>query len=169
MFTERAEKLRPGHSLKSPGDTVPPAADVGAMIAGDRFPGLQHAIRDAVDQGAVLTVGGEPWTHPYLEKGSYFKPTLLGDVNPDSAIAQSERECSVQRQWVTTHSDCSLRAYRSDHEVRDGRAGDRDCEQHSIWLGSKCLRPCARRVSEGREASSVRHGRSQRLWRVLCE
>ncbi|KAH9920227.1 meiotic sister-chromatid recombination aldehyde dehydrogenase [Epithele typhae] len=90
MFTERVDKLRPGHSLKSPGDGVAPVADVGAMIAGDRFPGLQHAIQDAVAQGATLTVGGEPWTHPYLERGSYFKPTLLGDVNPDASIAQSE-------------------------------------------------------------------------------
>ncbi|KAI0800757.1 meiotic sister-chromatid recombination aldehyde dehydrogenase [Fomes fomentarius] len=90
LLTERAEKLRPGHSLKSPGDGIAPVADVGAMISGERFPGLQQAIQDAVNQGATLTVGGEPWTHPYLEKGSYFKPTLLGDVNPDAAIAQSE-------------------------------------------------------------------------------
>ncbi|EJF67146.1 meiotic sister-chromatid recombination aldehyde dehydrogenase [Dichomitus squalens] len=90
LFTERADKLRPGHSLKSPGDGVAPVADVGAMISGERFPGLQHAIQEAVDQGATLTVGGEPWLHPYLERGSYFKPTVLGDVNPDAPIAQSE-------------------------------------------------------------------------------
>ncbi|KAM5536033.1 hypothetical protein V8D89_010291 [Ganoderma adspersum] len=90
LFTERADKLRPGHSLKSPGDGVAPVADVGAMIAGDRFPGLQHAIQNAVETGATLTVGGEPWTHPYLEKGSYFKPTLVGDVDPGSEIAQTE-------------------------------------------------------------------------------
>ncbi|KAI0718937.1 meiotic sister-chromatid recombination aldehyde dehydrogenase [Cerioporus squamosus] len=90
LFTERADKLRPGHSLKSPGDGVAPVADVGAMISGERFPGIQHAIQNAVAQGATLTVGGEPWTHPYLERGSYFKPTLLGDVNPDSEIAQNE-------------------------------------------------------------------------------
>ena len=92
MLSERADKLRPGHSLKSPGDGVAPVADVGAMISGERFPGLQRAIQEAVDQGATLTVGGEPWTHPYLEKGSYFKPTLLGDVHPEAPIAQSERE-----------------------------------------------------------------------------
>ena len=62
------------------------------MISGERFPGLQHAIQSAVNDGAVLTVGGEPWVHPYLEKGSYFQPTVLGDVNPDAAIAQSERK-----------------------------------------------------------------------------
>ena len=92
MFTERADKLRPGHSLKSPGDGVAPVADVGAMISGERFPGLQHAIQEAVDRGATLTVGGEPWTHPYLERGSYFKPTLLGDVDPDTGVAQTERK-----------------------------------------------------------------------------
>ncbi|KAI0828993.1 meiotic sister-chromatid recombination aldehyde dehydrogenase [Trametes gibbosa] len=90
MFNERADKLRPGHSLKSPGDGVAPAADVGAMNSGDRFPGLQKFISEAVDEGAVLSVGGEPWHHPYLEQGSYFKPTVLGNVNPDSTIAQHE-------------------------------------------------------------------------------
>ncbi|KAI0639926.1 meiotic sister-chromatid recombination aldehyde dehydrogenase [Trametes polyzona] len=90
MFSERADKLRPGHSLKSPGDGVAPAADVGAMISGERFPALEMAIREAVDQGAVQTVGGEPWLHPYLEQGTYFKPTVLGDVNPESSVAQHE-------------------------------------------------------------------------------
>ncbi|KAI0361064.1 meiotic sister-chromatid recombination aldehyde dehydrogenase [Trametes cingulata] len=90
MFTERAEKLRPGHSLKSPGDGVAPVADVGAMVSAERFPGLERVVHDAVDQGAVLSVGGEPWQHPYLEQGSYFKPTVLGDVNPDSEVAQYE-------------------------------------------------------------------------------
>ncbi|KAI9057003.1 meiotic sister-chromatid recombination aldehyde dehydrogenase [Trametes sanguinea] len=90
MFNERADKLRPGHSLKSPGDGVAPVADIGAMISGERFPGLQHAIQEAVDQGAILSVGGEPWHHPYLEQGTYFKPTVLGNVDPNSAVAQHE-------------------------------------------------------------------------------
>lgn len=96
MFTERADKLRPGHSLKSPGDGVAPAADVGAMVSGERFPGLQHALAAAVEQGAIQTVGGEPWRHPYLEQGTYFKPTVLGDVNPESDVAQHEREWTYE-------------------------------------------------------------------------
>lgn len=118
LFSERADKLRPGHSLKSPGDGVAPVADVGAMISGERFPGLQHAIQDAVNQGAVLTVGGEPWTHPYLEKGSYFKPTLLGDVNPDAPIAQSEREHhprTSELKWL--NQAISVCTHRFDHQV----------------------------------------------------
>ncbi|KAH9858318.1 meiotic sister-chromatid recombination aldehyde dehydrogenase [Lenzites betulinus] len=90
MFNERADKLRPGHSLKSPGDGVAPAADVGAMVSGDRFPGLEQFIGEAVEGGAVLSVGGQPWHHPYLEQGSYFKPTVLGNVDPESTIAQHE-------------------------------------------------------------------------------
>ena len=118
MLSDRADKLRPGHSLKSPGDGVAPVADVGAMVSGERFPGLQHAIQQAVEQGAILTVGGEPWTHPYLEKGSYFKPTLLGNVNPESPIAQSERECAFRISIVVHSQSSSLRTYWPDHQVR---------------------------------------------------
>lgn len=160
MFTERADKLRPGHSLKSPGDGVPPVADVGAMISGERFPGLQHAIQEAVDQGATLTVGGEPWVHPYLEKGSYFKPTLLGDVNPDSSIAQMERKCSLcQCLSAIVEDQYSLRPHRPYHQVQHCRASDRDCERHALWSRSQRLRTSSRRLSQGCKASAVRHGR----------
>ena len=104
------------------------------MISGERFPGLQHAIQSAVNDGAVLTVGGEPWVHPYLEKGSYFQPTVLGDVNPDAAIAQSERKLFPAMATLAHRLTLlpSVRTHWPDHEVRDGRASDRDRQRHTV-------------------------------------
>ncbi|OBZ79189.1 putative aldehyde dehydrogenase-like protein C21C3 [Grifola frondosa] len=47
-------------------------------------------IRDAHESGAELDVGGEPFEHTYVEKGFYFKPTVVGNVDPESEIAQRE-------------------------------------------------------------------------------
>ena len=91
------------------------------MVSGERFPGLEHAIHEAVDMGAVLSVGGEPWRHPYLEQGSYFKPTVLGEVNPECALAQSECKRQLLRKEIhlTNFALLSVRTYCLHHEVRD--------------------------------------------------
>jgi len=34
--------------------------------------------------------GGEQYRHAYLDNGSYFMPTVIGDVEPRMTIAQTE-------------------------------------------------------------------------------
>lgn len=67
-----------------------PDADVGAMISDSSFDRIEELIREAVQQGARLLVGGRRYEHPDYPMGHYFQPTLLVDVTPDMAIAQNE-------------------------------------------------------------------------------
>lgn len=61
------------------------------MISADRFPELERVLQEAAAEGANITVGGNRWRHAYLEEGAYFGGTIVGDVDPTSEIAQTER------------------------------------------------------------------------------
>jgi len=60
------------------------------MISANRFNELERILTDAVEEGASVTVGGTRWRHAYLEEGAYFGPTVVGDVEPNMEIAQTE-------------------------------------------------------------------------------
>lgn len=90
LIAERAQQLRLGCALTRPTDGLIPVVDCGAMISNERFDHLKNLIEAAVAHGAVLETGGQPWPHPYLEHGLFFSPTVIGNVDPNSAIAQEE-------------------------------------------------------------------------------
>lgn len=64
--------------------------DMGALISDASFSRLEGLVRDAVNSGARLLVGGERYSHPDHPSGHYFSPTLLVDVTPEMAIAHEE-------------------------------------------------------------------------------
>lgn len=95
-LSERVKKLRQGSVLHSEDGFVAPV-DCGAMISQDRFSELERIINEAVQEGAHLEVGGGQWKHPYIEGGSYFSPTIIGDVQQGMEIAQKERKLYFQK------------------------------------------------------------------------
>lgn len=94
IFRRRTEELRLGSALSNPGDGFVPAVDIGAMINEDRVRYTEELVQLAADAG-VDVQGGERYTHPYLEHGAYFRPTVIGDANPEAEYAQRECECSI--------------------------------------------------------------------------
>ena len=62
------------------------------MISSHRFDDLERVLQSAVSHGATLDVGGTRYRHPYLENGAYFVPTVVGNVDPQSELAQRESE-----------------------------------------------------------------------------
>lgn len=68
----------------------PSAPDMGAMISSRSFTRLEDLIQQAVDDGAVLHAGGSRYHHPQHPGGHYFLPTLISNVTPEMAIAQTE-------------------------------------------------------------------------------
>ncbi len=90
MIVERAKQLPLGPALSQPNDGFIPTVDVGAMISSDRFNDLERVLETAINHGATVDAGGVRWKHPYLEHGSYFSPTVVGNVAPDSELAQRE-------------------------------------------------------------------------------
>lgn len=86
-LTPKVQALRQGSVLNSSADSI---VDVGASISDAGFDKLETLIADAVKQGAKLLAGGKRFTHSDHPRGHYFTPTLLADVTPSMAIAQTE-------------------------------------------------------------------------------
>jgi len=89
-IVERTKELRLGTAMCQPTDGFMTTADVGAMVNSSRFDYLEQVLETAQNHGATIDVGGKRWPHPYLEHGSYFSPTVVGDVDPKSHLAQAE-------------------------------------------------------------------------------
>ncbi|KAL4927516.1 aldehyde dehydrogenase family protein [Aspergillus undulatus] len=88
--SSRIKTLRLGSITLDTKPNAPGAPDVGAMISPASFSRLESLIDDAVKQGARLITGGKRFLHQTHSLGHYFTPTLLADVMPDMAIAQTE-------------------------------------------------------------------------------
>ncbi|SDX45268.1 NAD-dependent succinate-semialdehyde dehydrogenase [Roseicitreum antarcticum] len=78
-FEAAIKKLRVGDGLAE-GTTT------GPLISGKAVQKVQAHIKDALDKGAKLVVGGKP----HDLGGTFFEPTLLTDVTPDMAVSQEE-------------------------------------------------------------------------------
>lgn len=91
MIVERVKVLRLGSVLHSTDGFISPV-DCGSMISADRFADLERVMNEAVQEGAHLEVGGTRWKHAYLEDGTYFSPTVLGNVHEGMEIAHKERK-----------------------------------------------------------------------------
>ncbi|CCM03749.1 uncharacterized protein FIBRA_05895 [Fibroporia radiculosa] len=89
MLVARVKDLRVGSTLSNPNDGFVSTADVGAMISPERVEATELLVRVAKDSGLDV-VGGTRYEHPYMEYGSYFHPTLVSPVHPESDIAQRE-------------------------------------------------------------------------------
>ncbi|AFR49486.1 aldehyde dehydrogenase family protein [Gordonia sp. KTR9] len=70
----------------------PAAAEtvIGPLVNEDAVARCERFVAAAVDTGARVLAGGERLSLPGMENGYFFAPTLLGDVAPDSAVAQDE-------------------------------------------------------------------------------
>ena len=78
-FIEKAEGLRLGDPLSD--DT-----DIGPLVNANAIKKIDSQVNEAVREGAKVLVGGEQTG----KKGYFYKPTILGNVNPKMSIAQEE-------------------------------------------------------------------------------
>jgi acyl-CoA reductase-like NAD-dependent aldehyde dehydrogenase len=68
------------------GDTKPGEADVGAMTFEPQLDVVDRHVKDAVDKGAKVLIGGKRGAGP----GLYYEPTVLVDVNHGMACMREE-------------------------------------------------------------------------------
>ncbi|MFF4768756.1 aldehyde dehydrogenase family protein [Streptomyces sp. NPDC001255] len=71
----------------TPGDPLDPACGQGPQISAGQRDRILGMIEQARADGARVVAGGG---RPDLPRGYYVQPTILADVDPDSAIAQEE-------------------------------------------------------------------------------
>jgi len=78
-FVQKAEKLKVGDPLSD--DT-----DIGPLASASGLNKIDSQVKEAVKGGAVVLAGGER----IGEKGYFYRPTVLKNVNPKMEIAQEE-------------------------------------------------------------------------------
>ncbi|HEY8486461.1 MAG TPA: aldehyde dehydrogenase family protein, partial [Limnochordales bacterium] len=82
-FVQAAGALKVGHPLEE--DTY-----VGPVVDQQQMETILSYIRQGVEEGAQLVLGGRRRTEPPLERGFYVEPTVFTGVTPEMTIAQEE-------------------------------------------------------------------------------
>jgi succinate-semialdehyde dehydrogenase/glutarate-semialdehyde dehydrogenase len=83
LLAEKVAKLVVG-----PGDR--PGVQIGPLIDDRAVDKAEAHVKDAIERGARLVVGGERLTEDEYARGSFFAPTVLDDVRPDMLISYEE-------------------------------------------------------------------------------
>jgi len=68
------------------GDPTDPHTDIGPMAREDLRDGVHDQVERAVDDGAVVAVGG----HTLERDGFFYAPTVLTDVTPETVAFEEE-------------------------------------------------------------------------------
>ena len=85
---EFAERLVPNVEALTIGDGLRPETDVGPMINAKQRERVEGMVAEARGEGVeVLTGGGRP---EGFDKGYFYRPTVLNQVNPSAAIYHEE-------------------------------------------------------------------------------
>lgn len=83
-FVEKTEELVIDDGIDNPD------ADLGPMANKSGIEKTKRHIEDAVSKGATLECGGEELNDGKFERGYYFKPAVLTDVNHDMLVMNEE-------------------------------------------------------------------------------
>ncbi len=83
LLKDRAEKLKLGDGLKE-------GTDVGPVIHNKALESIHNYVLKALQEGGRLICGGERATEGDLAKGSFYKPTIIADVEPHHTIFKEE-------------------------------------------------------------------------------
>jgi aldehyde dehydrogenase (NAD+) len=88
LYEEGVEIARSVLESMPYGDPTDPGTYMGPLVSEVQRQRVEALVQRAVDDGARLVTGGRRPEH--LERGYFFEPTLLADVDPDAEIAQTE-------------------------------------------------------------------------------
>ena len=86
VYAEFSEKLVAAVETLKVGSGLDPDVQQGPLIDAAALAKVSHHIDDAISKGAKLLVGGKP----HALGGTYFQPTVLGDVAADMTVAADE-------------------------------------------------------------------------------
>ncbi|ELZ04725.1 Betaine-aldehyde dehydrogenase [Natrialba chahannaoensis JCM 10990] len=83
LFIEAAEYWQPG-------DPLVDGTTMGPLTFADQYEKVDDYVEIGQEEGATLLAGGEPPAAEALEEGWFYEPTVFGDVDNDSRLAQEE-------------------------------------------------------------------------------
>lgn len=82
-LTNRVSKMRAGSGLT-------PGVGIGPLVNNAALEKVENQVKDAVSKGAKLLIGGKRMLENGLDKGFFFAPTVLSDVNSEMTIYREE-------------------------------------------------------------------------------
>ena len=86
IYEPFVEGLKQAFSTFSPGDPTDPSTTLAPLSSERAAQDLHAQIRDAVDKGATVVIGGGRPDHP----GAFVEPTILTDVTPEMRAYREE-------------------------------------------------------------------------------
>lgn len=87
IFDEVISELKRLVETKKVGNPLDRNTDMGSLVAERQLKLLQKQIKDALDKGAKIVVGGKV---PEKLKGAYFEPTILTSITRDMSVWNEE-------------------------------------------------------------------------------
>ncbi len=86
-YNEVIQKLKTLLSSKKVGNPEDETTDIGPLVAKRQLELLEEQVKDAVDKGAEIVIGGK---RPKNLSGAYYDPTILIKVTKDMRVWQEE-------------------------------------------------------------------------------
>lgn len=86
-LTEVVEKLTNLLKAKKVGDPKDQSTDIGPLVAKRQLELLESQVKDALDKGAKVVIGGK---RPETLQGAYYEPTILTNITFDMRMWQEE-------------------------------------------------------------------------------
>ena len=87
VFDSLVEALKKEIKSKMTGDPENPETELGSLVAKKQLTLLESQVKDAIDKGAKIVVGGYA---PKNVSGAYYLPTLLANITKDMRIWNEE-------------------------------------------------------------------------------
>ncbi|KAG7562017.1 hypothetical protein FFLO_02572 [Filobasidium floriforme] len=90
VYDEFSKKLVEAVKKFKVGNGADEGVTHGPLIHGRALAKVEDHVKDAVDKGANLLLGGSRLTGPEYPSENYYEPTIIGDVPEDAACLQEE-------------------------------------------------------------------------------
>ncbi len=87
IFDEVVQRLKKEIESKKIGDPEDPETNIGSLVAKRQLTLLESQVKDAVDNGAKVVIGGYS---PDDVQGAYYLPTLLTNINKKMRVWKEE-------------------------------------------------------------------------------
>ena len=87
VFDEVVERLKKKLASLKVGDPEEEVTDIGPLVAKRQLELLEKQIKDAIDKGAKIVIGGK---RPRNLQGAYYEPTILTNISKDMRVWQEE-------------------------------------------------------------------------------
>lgn len=83
LFVDKLKTVKVGNPMDK-------KTDIGPLVSQKQLKVLREQVADAVSKGAKVEIGGKQPESKELEKGNYFKPTILTNVTLDMRVLTEE-------------------------------------------------------------------------------